>query len=118
MRTLFRWFLGLLVVIALFCSFPLWVIPYRTASGEHTGYVTAVERKGVFFKTWTAYVKTSPTSSQEDVYCVIDRSVIPQLQQAAQSNQHVDLYFVEWLKRGVQNCKGESAIITKVVPIN
>ncbi len=118
MRTLFGWFLGLLVVIALFCSFPLWVIPYRTASGEHTGYVTAVEQKGVFFKTWTAYVKTSPTSSQEDVYCVIDRAVIPQLQQAAQSNEHVDLYFVDWLKRGVQNCKGESGIIIKVVPIN
>ena len=32
MRTLFKWFLGLLVVIALICSFPLWVIPYRTAT--------------------------------------------------------------------------------------
>ncbi len=52
-----------LVVLALAC----WgVISHigATNQGEHTGYVTAVEQEGLIWKTWRAYIKTDPQSSQ------------------------------------------------------
>lgn len=39
-------------------------------TGSHTGYVTAVEREGVFYKKYRVYFKTDTSSSQEDEYCV------------------------------------------------
>ena len=108
--------LGVLVMIYLiFWFLPFGVIKYQTTSdGEHTGVVTAIEKTGIFFKTWTAYVKTSPTSTQEDTYCVIDPTVISELQSDADNQTVVDLHYVSWLKTGIQNCNGEPAIITSV----
>ena len=40
------------------------------ADGTHTGYVTAVERNGVFVKNYVIYFKTNKAQSQEDEYCV------------------------------------------------
>ncbi|MBU6501193.1 MAG: hypothetical protein KGI72_05195 [Patescibacteria group bacterium] len=40
------------------------------ADGTHTGYVTAVERSGIFVKNYVVYFKTNKAQSQEDRYCV------------------------------------------------
>lgn len=42
----------------------------RLGAGSHTGYITAVEQEGYVFKNYSVYVKTDPSSSQEDVYCL------------------------------------------------
>jgi hypothetical protein len=108
--------LFILLVVAAFLSVPFWVFSYNTGSGEHTGIVTSVEKNGIFFKTDTAYVKTNTTSSQEDAYCVIDPAVYAELQQDAIYQSPVNVYYVSWLKAGIQNCDGEGAIITQVTP--
>ncbi len=44
-----------------------------TGQGNHTGFITAIEQQGYFFRNYTVYVKTDNSSSQEDTYC-LDRS--------------------------------------------
>ncbi len=62
-------------------------------SGQHTGYVTAIEKTGFIFQTWTAYIKTDPQSSQEDTYCVIDSNLISDLQTYEKDRTPVTLYY-------------------------
>lgn len=90
---------------------------YETGRGEHTGYITAVERHGLIFKTNTVYLKTDTQSSQEDAYCVIDDEVYAQLQKLSTEKTHVNAYFFSWAVAGVTNCNGEGDIIYKVEPI-
>lgn len=114
-------FLGIIIALGIAYFLIHWlmfgVIKYQTSHGEHTGFVTSIEQNGIFWKTWTAYVKTNTTSSQEDAYCVIDPDVISTLQADAADQQHVDLFYSDWLKKGIQNCNGEDAVITSVKPI-
>lgn len=90
---------------------------YETGRGEHTGYITAVERHGIFFKTNTVYLKTDTQSSQEDDYCVVDPEVFSKLQEYSTTKQHINVYFLSWFASGVTNCDGEGAVIYKVEPI-
>lgn len=114
------------IFIIAFILFGLWLciwlpfggLHYETVRGEHTGFVTAVQRSGVIFKTGSAYLKTDTQSSQEDDYCVIDDEVYSQLQQYGEKKTHVNVYFFSWLSAGVKNCNFEGAVIYKVVPTN
>ncbi len=109
----------------LFSVFILWLIlwvplfgfNYETGRGEHTGYVTAVERSGIFFKTGTAYVKTDTQSSQEDTYCFIDKDIEEQLKDFSLKKTHVNVFFYSLFSAGITQCAGEGAIIYKVVPL-
>ncbi|MDE2105236.1 MAG: hypothetical protein KGL39_48875 [Patescibacteria group bacterium] len=92
-------------------------IHIETGRGEHTGYVTALSRGGIFFKTDTIYVKTNTTSSQEDAYCVTDPEVYDQLQKYSISNQHVNLYFFTWFSNGIASCSNSGDVIYKVEPL-
>jgi len=83
--------------------------------GEHTGYVTAVQKQGIFFKTGRAYLKSDVQSSQEDQYCVTDEKVFEQLQVIAKENKKVTLKYFSWLANGIKNCEGESDIIYEVI---
>lgn len=89
---------------------------YQTGNGTHVGFVTAVEKNGVIFKTGTAYVKTDLSSSQEDQYCVVDASVYDKLVSFSQSRSHVVLKYVSWLSAGVKYCGNEEAVIIDVQP--
>jgi hypothetical protein len=109
--------LGIAAFLWLIIYVPIFGLHYETSKGEHTGYVTAVEKSGVFFKTGTAYVKTDTQSSQEDSYCVIDPDVYSQLQQASLSKIHVNVYYLGWFSAGIGKCNGEGEIIYKVVPL-
>ncbi len=86
----------------------------NTGNGNHVGYVTAVEKGGVLFKTGTAYFKTDNQSSQEDKYCVMDDSVLTQLKDAAEKKEKVELTYFSYLFSGVTSCNGEDAIISGV----
>jgi hypothetical protein len=91
---------------------------YQTGAGDHTGYITAAETTGIFFKTNTVYLKTNTTSTQEDAYCVIDSAVFAQLQQDSVNSTHVNVHYISWFAAGVHNCNGEGAIITSVTPLS
>lgn len=83
-------------------------IPYETLSnGSHTGIITAIETSGIIFKTTTVYVKTDAQSSQEDKYCLIDKSLIPKLEQHEFAKEQVTIYFKNNLVKGYLNCDSE-----------
>src|ERR1035437_1435824 len=80
-------------------------------NGQHTGYVTSVEQSGIIWKTWRAYVKTDPQSSQEDSYCVTDPAVISQLQNIEQNKESTTINYTSPFLVWKWQCGGESAII-------
>lgn len=85
-----------------------------TGGGDHTGYITSVEKTGLFFKTGTAYLKTSTQSTQEDAYCVIDDAVYSQLQEDSISGVQVNVTYHSVIAAGIKECNGEAAIIDAV----
>jgi hypothetical protein len=63
--------------------------------GYHAGYVTAVERRGVFAKNYTVYIKTDNSSSQEDQYCVeaSNRKLIEGLRNEARQKRKIGVFY-------------------------
>ena len=106
----------IIAIVALLSFVEVLGIPYETTvDGSHTGVITAVETTGIIFKTVTVYVKTDEQSSQEDMYCLIDRSLVPTLKEYEQNKQQVTVYFNNFLIKGLKNCNGEQGgIITGV----
>lgn len=104
--------IGLIVIvaIALLCTANFHI----PNSGQHTGYVSSVEQSGLIWKTWTAYVKTDPQSSQEDSYCVTDQSVVNQLQSAATERSSVTVYYSVPLLTWKWQCGYEQSTIQSV----
>lgn len=88
---------------------------HETTVGEHTGYVTAIERSGLYFKTIRAYVKTDPQSSQEDEYCVVDPEVYSKLEEMSRKKTQITISFLSWIVSGWKNCSGEDAVIYNVI---
>jgi len=83
-------------------------IPYQTVvNGTHTGTISAVETSGIIFKTVTVYVKTDPQSSQEDAYCLIDKSLIETLKGYEQAKTKVTIRYNSYLIKGYINCDSE-----------
>lgn len=108
-------------ILALFVAWLIfWQLPvngwhYEISEGEHTGYITAVERNGIIWKTPRVYMKTKLDSSQEDAYCVVENEeLLETLRQASIDEQRVTLEFVDWMVQGMSNCKGEIAVVTSI----
>ena len=89
-------------------------IAVETSRGEHTGFVTAAQKNGLFFKTGRAYIKTDLSSSQEDLYCVKDDAVLKQLQEAAKSRERVTIKYAGNFVNGFKNCENEGEFIYQV----
>ncbi len=106
--------IGLVFLLGVFI-FPFTGLHVETGKGEHTGYVTAIEKSGLIWKTGTAYFKSDAQSSQEDLYCVADESVYAQLQDASKNKTKVTVKHHSYMMPGVTMCNGEPAIITEVV---
>lgn len=83
-------------------------------SGQHTGYVTAVETYGIIWKTSRVYVKTDTQSSQEDTYCVQDSKLIEELKKVQESKEKVTLEFSSPLVMPKWKCGNESSVIINV----
>ncbi len=61
------------------------------SNGTHSAQITAVQLDGLLFKTYTVYVKSDVSSSQEESYC-IDEShldIVPSLIQASKDRRKV-----------------------------
>lgn len=104
--------------MVLLIVFGILAIPFFTffsimqpTEGSHTGYITAVERNGIIWKTGRAYVKTDTQSSQEDNYCVKDPKVYDELVKAQTSKEKVTVKFNAPLVVANWDCGGENAII-------
>lgn len=117
-------FVGI-VFMTLISAFLIWVVlfvpifgfNYNTGDGVQVGYISAVENNGVFFKTYTAYVKPTLESTQEDMYCVIDEDIIEKLILASEKKQNVKVGYYSLFSAGMKKCGGEGAIISEVTVI-
>ena len=112
----------LIIAIGLLVLFVVFVVPirgfhYETGRGQHTGYITAVEKTGVFFKTGTMYFKTDAQSSQEDKYCFTNQYTELALDQYSRSRTQVVVSYYSWLSAGIANCAGEGQIVYRVEPV-
>lgn len=113
-----------LTVVGLAIFYSLLILPFFgfhiiTTNGEHIGYITAIEKTGIFSKTYTAYVKTDTQSSQEDSYCVADPSLVPAIASFAESKTRVRITYFDWLSKGIARCDHEMAgVISSVSAAN
>lgn len=85
-----------------------------TQDGQHTGYVTAIETNGIIFKTITVYFKTDVQSSQEDTYCLIDKSILPTLREKQENKEKVTITFYDYLLTSWTECGTGNGIISGV----
>lgn len=114
----FIWVLITLIIIvglimAIVSFFTGWHV--ETSSGNHTGYITAVEHNGLIWKKGRAYIKTETSSSQEESYCVMDEAVYNQLEQASKDKKQVTVHFKDYFIRGIVHCgEGDQAVIDSV----
>lgn len=107
----------MLAIIGIMISvvvFPMIGIHKEVGAGKQAGYISAVEKSGLFWKTGTAYVKPELSSTQEDVYCVDDDEVYAQLEKAAADRTRVEVSHISWLSAGITHCNGEPAVIKSV----
>lgn len=115
-----KFIFGLIVAaIIFFLAWLLIVVPFtgihhEVGRGEHTGYVTAVERGGLIFKTSRVYIKTDTQSSQEDIYCVTNEDVYVDLKNLSEKKAHVTVSYFEWLVSGMASCNGSDQVIYSV----
>ncbi len=107
----FYWLTGLLLALIFFYKCLTWI---HISRGEHVGYITAVQTKGIFIRTGSAFFKTNTTSSNEYQYCVIGFGLYNKLSDYANKNEkviityHRQLYVAHW------HCNGEKDIIDDV----
>jgi hypothetical protein len=109
-----KYFIGIFIA-AVVIGTPIFIgfkgLHIDTGSGKHTGYITAVEKTGVIYKTYTVYVKTDAQSSQEDKYCVIDPQLVGTLLEKSKARSLVTISYQSYLIAGLTNCSGEADVI-------
>lgn len=97
-----------------FIIFSIFFSVFTPTEGSHTGFITAVEKNGVIWKTGRAYVKTDLSSSQEDKYCVKDQRVYDELVKVQTSKEKVTVKFSAPLVVSNWDCGNEDSIIYEV----
>ena len=88
--------LGFIILLGLAIILPIRI---TTGTGEHTGYITAVDQKGILWKNYHIYFKTETESSQEDEYCIIrfDKELAEEVKQISKEKQLVSLKYETFL---------------------
>ncbi len=85
---------GAILMFLLFL--PAFAVRFSTlGEGDHTGFITAVDQRGIFFKNYQIYFKSDNSSSQEDLYCVhqSDSNLAKQLKQASKDRTLVTIHY-------------------------
>lgn len=109
-----------LVAVLIITTFLLcFVLPFTgvnipTGSGNQVGYISAVEKTGVIWKTGRVYIKPTLESTQEDIYCVIDEDVYYALKEKSLTSEKVNVQHNSVFIAGVSKCAGEGAIINSL----
>lgn len=89
--------IGFFVAVAFLVGItaPFFVKFQSIGSGRHTGFVTAVDKRGYIFQNYEVYFKTDNSSSQEDMYCVHrdNEELANKLIQASKNRQPVTVRY-------------------------
>ena len=111
-----------LIVLLIFLFFLLFCIfidingiQRQTGTGQHSGYVTAIETNGLIWKTSSVYFKTDPKSSQEDIYCIKDRELMEKLKELSLNKKLVTIKYKTVLSAGLKYCSFESNIFVDII---
>lgn len=103
--------LFIVLIIGLFLLAPF--IHYSTTrGGEHTGFVTAIQRSGVIVSNYRVYFKTDNSSSQEDTYCVNreNKDLADKLRVANEKSEKITIQYEGVRAFGLGPCEGEEII--------
>lgn len=103
--------IGSAVVWFLFWKLPVNGLHIKVGEGQQTGYISAVETTGLIWKTGRVYIKPTLESTQEDIYCVADKSLLETLKVKSQNKENVTVKHISWVSSGAKNCAGEQAVI-------
>ena len=106
--------LASLVVIAGVAYVTFFGLHMSTGYGLQVGYVSAIERTGLIFKTNRVYIKPTLESTQEDSYCVVDGATYAGFEIASREKIRVEVRHDSWLIAGISNCSGEDAVAHQV----
>lgn len=83
------------------------------ATGQHVGFVTAVEdANNLVWDSTLVYFKSSTESTQEDVYCVNDQPTRELLETLQESGSRVKVNFHNNFLMWKSQCNGGISIIT------
>jgi len=107
--------LGIVLVVCI--VFFIGIHIKTTDNGTHTGTITAIETNKMspyIFETTTVYFKTDAQSSQEDTYCLIDKSLIPKLEQLQKEKKQITIEYIDYLLPAMKECGIGNGIITGV----
>lgn len=110
-------FLLIVIILAVIfiANFAIFQTPDK---GQHTGYVTSVEKAGFIIQTYTVFIKTDPQSSQEDTYCVTDPSTIIDLQNYEKERLPVTVFYSAPLILWKWQCSHTDSIINSVTTVS
>ena len=108
-----------LIIIILAVIFVVNFAIFQTPdNGQHTGFVTSVEKTGFIVQTYTVFIKTDPQSSQEDTYCVTDPSTIIDLQNFEKERLPVTIFYSAPLILWKWQCSSPNSIINSVTTVS
>jgi hypothetical protein len=103
---------GLVLAWLIFWQIPVNGWHYETGNGKQVGYVSAVEQEGIFWKTGRIYLKPTMESTQEDVYCVMDKGLLSKLEEVSKNNTKIEVKNVGFLEFGARYCAAENLAVT------
>lgn len=87
---------AIIVLLALVVIALLFTLAITTSrDGVHVGYITAIDKTGIFWQNYNVYVKTENESSQEDIYCISrdDIKLAEGLRQASIDRMRVEVQY-------------------------
>jgi len=101
--------ISFVVLIILFIAAVPFLKLSNKGSGQHVGYITAVDQKGYFFKNYDVYFKTDNQSSQEDVYCIYreNTDLVNKAKEASRTRKLVTVEYKGVFGWGLDICEGE-----------
>lgn len=108
LKTAAWWIIGIALSAFLFQGlFINWGEWHETGEGTHVGYVTAVGKHGLLWRTWDVHFKTDAESTQENEYCVrpAQAGLIEDLRQASDANARVEIHYKSYLRHDWGECK-------------
>lgn len=108
---------GLIMVALIYVLFSFLGFNLTTSYGVHNVQITAVENNGFIWKTWTAYVKSDVSSSQEETYCIDTKKIyLKDLEMYSSERTKVTITYQRPHFMPFWECDGGQAMIVDIQP--
>lgn len=90
--------MGCVGLVVLLVILFLLFVPFKFSTlgvGEHSGFITAVDQRGIIFRNYDIYFKTDNSSSQEDEYCINrnNTALIEEVKAANKARKQVTIHY-------------------------